>query len=121
MQAALDNPHPQFTFSISGNLVHQIQNTYMNLDDWRMVEIFNLSGDMAYVNGVPKEANFALGLTQRKSVAAYGMSIPTSSDFFHGPVAEVFREDLSHISFLRKELNHFCTQSLSWEEETEYV
>lgn len=66
MQAALETPHPQFTFSTSRNLVHQIQNTYVNLDDWRMVEILHLSGDMVYVKGVPKEANFALGLTQRK-------------------------------------------------------
>lgn len=45
--------------------------------------------------------------------------VSTLSDFFHGPVAEVFREDFSHISFLREELNHFCAQGSSWEEERE--
>lgn len=50
-------------------------------------------------------------------MAAYGKSPSTSSDFFHGPVAEVFGEDLSHISFLREELNHFGAGGLSWEKE----
>lgn len=49
-----------------------------------------------------------------------GKGPSTSFDFFHGPVAEVFREDLSHISFLREELNHFCARGMSWKE-TEQV
>lgn len=80
------------------------------------METFHLLGDMAYVRGVPKEADFALGLSQREEEWQHMEDLATSSDFFHGPVAEVFREDLSHISFLRKELNHFCAQGSSWEE-----
>lgn len=48
-------------------------------------------------------------------------SLSTSFDFFHGPVAEVFRKDLPHISFLGEELNHFYARGLSWEEKGELV
>jgi hypothetical protein len=43
-------------------------------------------------------------------------SLSTSFDFFHGPVAEVLRKDLPHISFLREQLDHFYARGLSWEE-----
>lgn len=98
--------------------MHQIENTYRHLAERRMVEIFHLPGDRAYVKGVPKAANFALRLIQRKK-RQHMESLSTSSDFFHGPVAEVFRKDLSHISFFGEELNHFCAQSSSSKEETE--
>ena len=54
---------------------------------------------------VPPKGNFPFSYSPKKQ--SIMDTVSTSLDFFHGPVAEVFRKDLPHISFLREELNHF--------------
>lgn len=43
----------------------------------------------------------------------------TSSDFFCGPVAQVFRQDFSHVAILWKQLDHLQASGSGWKGSTE--
>lgn len=123
MQAALESYkkkplYSKFIFSTSRNLVHQIHNLHELgwLENGR-----NISSAWWYglCQRGSQRSKHCIRPESKERVAAYEKSPSTSSDFFHGPVTEVFREDLSHISFFREELNHFGAWGLSWRKEKE--